>query len=68
MRRKERPSNLNAAIQTVPGVRDLMVEQQAEIPQLRIELDRQALASHGLNSNQVNELIETAMNGRVISD
>jgi HME family heavy-metal exporter len=65
---RKKADEIKEAIETVPGIRDLMVEQQAEIPQLRIELDRQALASHGLNSNQVNELIETAMNGRVISE
>jgi CzcA family heavy metal efflux pump len=65
---RKKAEEMKIAIQMVPGVRDLMVEQQAEIPQLRIELDRQALALHGLNSNQVNELIETAMNGRVISE
>ena len=45
-----------------------MVEQQIEIPQLRINLDRKALASYGLNSADVNELVETAMNGRVVSE
>jgi CzcA family heavy metal efflux pump len=65
---RKKAGEMKTAIQTVPGVRDLMVEQQTEIPQLRIELDRQALASHGLNSSQVNELIETAMNGRVVSE
>jgi Cu/Ag efflux pump CusA len=54
---RKKADEIKEAIETVPGIRDLMVEQQTEIPQLRIELDRQALASHVLNSNQVNELI-----------
>jgi Cu/Ag efflux pump CusA len=45
-----------------------MVEQQIEIPQLRVNLDRKALASYGLNSADVNETLETAMNGRVVSE
>ena len=49
-------------------MKDLMVEQQIEIPQLRINLNRKALASYGLNSADVNELVETAMNGRVVSE
>jgi len=61
-------NEMKAAIQGVPGVKDLMVEQQIEIPQLRINLDRKALASYGLNSADVNELVETAMNGRVVSE
>jgi len=59
---------IEAAIKDVRGVKDLMVEQQIEIPQLRVNLNREALASYGLNSSDVNELIETAMNGRVVSE
>ena len=59
---------MKTAIEDVPGVTDLMVEQQVEIPQLQIELLRDKLAQYGLNSRQVNEFIETAMNGRVVSE
>jgi HME family heavy-metal exporter len=59
---------MKAAIQGVPGVTDLMVEQQVEIPQLQIRLDRDQLAYYGLQPQQVNELIETAMNGEVLSE
>ena len=46
-----------------------MVEPQIEIPQLRIELNRVGPgASTELNSADVNELVETAMNGRVVSE
>jgi HME family heavy-metal exporter len=59
---------MKSAIEDVDGVTDLVVEQQVEIPQLRIELKRDKLAQYGLNSQQVNEFIETAMNGRVVSE
>jgi len=59
---------IEAAIRDVRGVRDLMVEPQIEIPQLRIDLDRKALASYGLNSDDVNDLVETALNGQVVSE
>lgn len=61
-------NQMKAAIQEVPGVQDLLVEQQVEIPQLRIEIDRRALAAQGLNTDDVNEFIQTAMNGRVVSE
>jgi CzcA family heavy metal efflux pump len=61
-------NEMKAAIQGVPGVADLMVEQQIEIPQLQIALDRDQLALHGLTTTDVNEFIETAMNGRVVSE
>ncbi|HWB08643.1 MAG TPA: efflux RND transporter permease subunit [Pirellulales bacterium] len=59
---------MKQAMQGVPGVTDLLVEQQVEIPQLQVRLDRDQLAYHGLNSDDVNEFIETAMYGRVVSE
>ena len=38
------------------------------IPQLRIELDRDKLLLYGLTPVEVNEFIETAMNGQVVSE
>jgi HME family heavy-metal exporter len=57
-----------AAIAGVSGVRDLLVEQQTLIPQLRIELDRDKLLLNGLSVEGVNQMVETAMNGRVVSE
>ena len=65
---RNKAEEMKAAIDDVPGVADLMVEQQVEIPQVRVELDRKQLAYQGLNSSYVNEFIETAMNGRVVSE
>jgi len=65
---RSKAEEMKAAIQGVPGVKDLMVEQQIEIPQLQIKLDRDKLARYGLVSNYVNEFVETAMNGRVVSE
>jgi CzcA family heavy metal efflux pump len=65
---RNKANEMKAAIQGVPGVKDLMVEQQIEIPQLQIKLDRGQLARYGMVSNYVNEFIETAMNGRVVSE
>ncbi len=61
-------NEMKAAMQGVPGVKDLLVEQQIEIPQLRVELDRHRLATYGLNSKDVNEVVQTAMNGDVVSE
>ena len=52
----------------VPGVKDLVPEPQISIPQLRIELNRDQLARYGLTPGDVNEFIETAMHGRVVSE
>ena len=59
---------MRAAIADVPGVTDLIVEPQVVIPQLRIEVDRDALAANGLRPAEVMEYVGTAMNGEVVSE
>lgn len=59
---------MKSAIELVPGVTDLLVEPQVTIPQLRIELDRDQLLQSGLTPVEVNEFIETALNGQVVSE
>jgi HME family heavy-metal exporter len=54
-------------ISGIPGVRDLQVEQQVIIPQLRIEADGHKLEQFGLRRLAVNEFVETAMQGEVVS-
>ena len=59
---------MKTAIADVPGVTDLQVEQQVEIPQLQIQTRRNELARTGLAVDDVNEFVETAMNGRKVSE
>ena len=59
---------VKADIAGIPGVKDLIVEQQTTIPQLRIELNRDQLLLYGLSVADVNEFIETAMNGVTVSE
>jgi CzcA family heavy metal efflux pump len=59
---------MEAAMKDVRGVKDLMVEQQVDVDQLQIRLNTDSLAEMGLTSNYVNEFIETALNGRVVSE
>jgi HME family heavy-metal exporter len=65
---RQTAERMKTAIKDVPGVTDLMVEQQAEIPQLQIKVRRDELARYGLTVDDVNEFVETAMNGRTVSD
>jgi CzcA family heavy metal efflux pump len=58
---------MRTAMSQVAGVRDLQVEQQAVIPQLRIEADGHKLEQFGLRRLAVNEFVQTAMQGRVVS-
>jgi HME family heavy-metal exporter len=65
---RRKANEMKTAMEGIPGVKDLMVEQQVEIPQMQIKLDRDQLLRHGLTSDYVNEFVETAMNGRTVSE
>ena len=55
------------AMQTVPGVADLQLEQQMDVPQLQIRADRTALARYGMTVGQLAEAIDVAFNGEAVS-
>ena len=59
---------MEAVIAEVPGVKDLQVEPQVEVPQLRIEIDGHQLTKYGLRRRDINEFVQTAMNGVVVSE
>jgi Cu/Ag efflux pump CusA len=51
----------------VPGVADLSIEQQTDIPVLRVQFDRERIARAGLKVEEVSEAIETAFLGKAVS-
>ncbi|MCA9010091.1 MAG: efflux RND transporter permease subunit, partial [Planctomycetaceae bacterium] len=65
---RRKAQEMEQAVKSVPGVADLMLEPQVLIPQLRIELRRDKLALNGLTARDVNQVIETALNGVVVSE
>jgi HME family heavy-metal exporter len=65
---RKRSNEMRAAIAGVPGIKDLLVEQQIDIPQLQIKLRGDQLAYYGLNSQYINEFVETAMQGKTVSE
>jgi len=54
-------------IASVEGVADLQVEQQMDVPQLRIRADREAMARYGMTAGGLAEAIDVAFNGEVVS-
>ncbi|MBD1859696.1 MULTISPECIES: efflux RND transporter permease subunit [Leptolyngbya] len=54
-------------IQPIQGVVDLQLEPQLPIRQVQIQYDRAAAATYGLSMEQISNTVETALNGRVVS-
>jgi len=54
-------------VRSVPGAADSAIEQEAEQPQLTIQLDREKMARFGVRVRDVQDLIELAIGGRVVS-
>lgn len=66
----ERLRNLGKQVEGVmkgiDGLVDLSVEQQVNIPQLKVRFNRLALASHGLTPGALGEGLELALQGKVM--
>jgi CzcA family heavy metal efflux pump len=57
---------VRAAITSVPGVVDLSLEQQMDVPFVRFVLNRAAIARYGLRPGDVAEAIETSLAGATV--
>lgn len=64
---RRKAEEVRRVIADIPGIAEPFVEQQQILPQLRFELDYHALAKYGITAQEVTDLIETAMQGRVVS-
>ncbi|MCC6276519.1 MAG: efflux RND transporter permease subunit [Oligoflexia bacterium] len=53
-------------IQSIPGIVDLQIEQQVLIPQVKIQIMRDEASSLGINSGELIENLEKALNGQVV--
>ncbi|MBI5101411.1 MAG: efflux RND transporter permease subunit [Nitrospirae bacterium] len=58
---------IRGAIADVPGLADLSVEQQKDIPQIRIVPDRAQMARYNLTMSQVAEAMEAATAGMAVT-
>ncbi|MBL8779674.1 MAG: CusA/CzcA family heavy metal efflux RND transporter, partial [Alphaproteobacteria bacterium] len=56
---------IEKVLKTIPGARDVKVEQVTGLPLLSITPDRDALARHGLSIAEVQDVVAAALGGRV---
>jgi CzcA family heavy metal efflux pump len=57
---------VRATVSTVPGVADLSLEQMVDVPVIRFQIDRAAVARYGLRVDEVANAIETAFAGSTV--
>ena len=57
---------IRTAIEHIPGIVDLSVEQQAEIPTVSVRFDREALARYGLPAGSAARALKTAFLGQEV--
>lgn len=55
-------------ISGVPGAADEQMEIVSGVAELRIEIDREALARYGLNVSDVQDMMDAAIGGRTVSE
>ncbi len=64
---QEQGAEIQTAMSEVPGVTDLLLEQQIGIPKVLVKFDKEALAQFGLNSADCAEAIQAAFYGVPVS-
>jgi heavy metal efflux system protein len=61
-------SEIEAAVKNIPGVADLQKERILGLPQLNIRLNRDAIARYGMNVKDIQEAVQTALAGKVVTE
>lgn len=59
--------NIKKQMEPIEGIADLSVEQQMNVPQIRIKPNRQAMSRYGMTVEDFSEAIDVAFNGEVVS-
>jgi CzcA family heavy metal efflux pump len=64
---RNKAEEIRKQMETVPGVVDLLVEPQTGVPQVQINLNRQAAGALGVRAENVAETVDAAFNGEAVS-
>ena len=65
---KEKADNVAAILNGIPGAEDVRVEQVAGFSQLEILPDRRQMARYKLKMENLNEVVETAIGGKIAAE
>jgi len=60
---KEKAADVETVIRTIKGAADVQKDQVTGTPQLRITIDHEAIARHGINVEVLQHVIQTAVGG-----
>jgi CzcA family heavy metal efflux pump len=60
-------SDIETLLKEIPGVVDLQTEKQVLMPQIKLEINREKTKIYGSQVGELNELLETALNGKIVS-
>ena len=60
---KEKAAEVETVIRTIKGAADVQKDQVTGTPQLRITIDHEAIARYGINVEDVQQVIQTAVGG-----
>ncbi|MFA6126325.1 MAG: efflux RND transporter permease subunit [Bacteroidales bacterium] len=61
-------NEVKGAIKGIPGLVDVNVDQQIEIPQIQIRANREMLSQYGISIGKFNEFVDIAFGGEKLSD
>ena len=62
------PNDIKKVIEQTPGLVDLSVEQQIEIPQVQIKARRDMLAKYGISVGEFTEFVDAGLAGEKVGD
>ncbi len=60
-------TKISTIVSAVPGAADVKAEATEGLPQLQITIRRNAIARHGINVADVNEIVEAAVGGKTVT-
>ena len=64
---RNKAEEIRKQMETVPGVVDLLVEPQTGVPQVQVNLNRQAAGALGVRAQDLAETVDAAFNGEAVS-